>query len=191
MKQNTSKIIIIQLKIEREALKKETDTASKDRLEKLQKELAELDPQEGEDDVPETPEVPISRPGDLWQLGPHRIICGDVREGSVIEALMESDRARMVFADPPYKRIDALAARGALFEDVTAQSSWTLPSMASMLSVHRTAPSTCRISASPCLTSRNELVKCPCQKSVMRSRSGSSPSTMRSTHQDRKSRSWS
>ncbi len=34
-------------------------------------------PQEGEDDVPETPEEPVSRPGDLWILGNHRLLCGD------------------------------------------------------------------------------------------------------------------
>ena len=34
-------------------------------------------PQEGEDDVPDTPEDPISRPGDLWVIGNHRLLCGD------------------------------------------------------------------------------------------------------------------
>ena len=41
----------------------------------------EVDPEtashEGEDDVPEPPETPISRPGDLWVLGKHRLLCGD------------------------------------------------------------------------------------------------------------------
>ena len=60
------------------------------------------DPDPALESLPPLRETPISRPGDLWQLGPHRIICGDVRDGSVLETLMESDRARMVFADPPY-----------------------------------------------------------------------------------------
>jgi hypothetical protein len=34
-------------------------------------------PQEGEDDIPDTPEDPISRPGDLSVLGKHRLLCGD------------------------------------------------------------------------------------------------------------------
>ena len=42
------------------------------------------------------------RPGDLWQLGPHRLICGDARDQATIAALMGGERARMVFADPPY-----------------------------------------------------------------------------------------
>ena len=44
----------------------------------------------------------VTRPGDLWQLGSHRIICGDVRERGVLETLMAGARARMVFSDPPY-----------------------------------------------------------------------------------------
>jgi ParB-like chromosome segregation protein Spo0J len=34
-------------------------------------------PQEGEDEIPETPDDPVSRPGDLWVLGNHRLLCGD------------------------------------------------------------------------------------------------------------------
>ena len=49
--------------------------------------------------LPPLRESPVSRPGDLWQLGPHRIICGDVRDGDVMGSLMERDRARMVFAN--------------------------------------------------------------------------------------------
>ena len=42
------------------------------------------------------------RPGDIWQLGPHRLICGDALDPAVVEALMQGERARMVFTDPPY-----------------------------------------------------------------------------------------
>lgn len=42
------------------------------------------------------------RPGDLWQLGPHRLACGDALDGSVVAALMDGQKARMVFTDPPY-----------------------------------------------------------------------------------------
>jgi hypothetical protein len=44
----------------------------------------------------------LSEPGDLWQLGSHRLICGDAREASVYAALMANERARCVFTDPPY-----------------------------------------------------------------------------------------
>ena len=42
------------------------------------------------------------RPGDVWQLGPHRLVCGDARDPAVVEILMDGERARMVFSDPPY-----------------------------------------------------------------------------------------
>jgi hypothetical protein len=45
---------------------------------------------------------PISRPGDLWLLGPHRLICGDACEPRFYETLMAGEKADMVFTDPPY-----------------------------------------------------------------------------------------
>lgn len=40
--------------------------------------------------------------GDIWQLGPHRLICGDSREPAVVALLMDAEKAQMVFTDPPY-----------------------------------------------------------------------------------------
>lgn len=54
------------------------------------------------DDVPDAPVVPVSRPGDVWQLGAHRLICGDAAEAVVIAALMQDDTARLCFTSPPY-----------------------------------------------------------------------------------------
>lgn len=48
-------------------------------------------------------EVPTrSKPGDLWQLGKHRLICGNSLDPSVIDELMDNKKAQMVFTDPPY-----------------------------------------------------------------------------------------
>ncbi|MBN9488986.1 MAG: ParB N-terminal domain-containing protein [Alphaproteobacteria bacterium] len=44
----------------------------------------------------------ISRPGDIFRLGPHRLVCGDARDHDVYKALMGKERARMAFLDPPY-----------------------------------------------------------------------------------------
>ncbi len=44
----------------------------------------------------------VSRRGDLWQLGEHRVLCGDALEGADYATLMGGKRARMVFTDPPY-----------------------------------------------------------------------------------------
>src|SRR5262249_3075703 len=44
----------------------------------------------------------VSRPGDLWQLGKHRILCGDARNADHVALLMAGARASMAFLDPPY-----------------------------------------------------------------------------------------
>jgi DNA modification methylase len=54
------------------------------------------------DQPPPLAAEPVSRAGDLWLLGPHRLLCGDAREASHFRTLMGSDLAAMVFADPPY-----------------------------------------------------------------------------------------
>ncbi|HRI90360.1 MAG TPA: site-specific DNA-methyltransferase [Accumulibacter sp.] len=59
-------------------------------------------PPDAADDVPEVPANPVSRPGDVWALGPHRLICGDATDASVITTLMAGDRARVCFTSPPY-----------------------------------------------------------------------------------------
>jgi DNA modification methylase len=54
------------------------------------------------DDVPEPPEDPITKPGDLWILGNHRLLCGDSTNIQHVERLMDGKKADMVFTDPPY-----------------------------------------------------------------------------------------
>jgi DNA modification methylase len=70
-------------------------------------ELAELlahsvDGKGGEDVVPETPAEPVSRPGDLWQLGDHRVLCGDATQDESVMRLMDGQKADLVVTDPPY-----------------------------------------------------------------------------------------
>lgn len=65
--------------------------------------LDEEEPQEiVEDEPPEPPEEPKAKLGDLWQLGSHRLICGDSTDVTVIDRLMDGVKADMVFTDPPY-----------------------------------------------------------------------------------------
>ena len=58
---------------------------------------------EAEDALP-TPESgpSVTRRGDLWQLGPHRVLCGDARSAAEVDHLMAGEQAAMVFTDPPY-----------------------------------------------------------------------------------------
>lgn len=55
----------------------------------------ELPPEAANDDV-------VSRWGDLWLLGDHKVLCGDSREAVSFRRLMGDERARLVFSDPPY-----------------------------------------------------------------------------------------
>jgi DNA modification methylase len=54
------------------------------------------------DEVPEPPAIPMTKPGDLWILGPHRLLCGSATDRAHIERLMNGEKARLVFTDPPY-----------------------------------------------------------------------------------------
>jgi DNA modification methylase len=61
-----------------------------------------------EDDVPEPPADPITKPGDLWLLGEHRLLCGDSTKTDDVERLMSGEKAALVIADPPYfQKVDA------------------------------------------------------------------------------------
>ena len=67
--------------------------------------VTELDPEEGNtdpDDVPEPPEDPTTKPGDLWILGNHRLLCGDSTCPTDIERLLGGEKAALLHADPPY-----------------------------------------------------------------------------------------
>jgi DNA modification methylase len=54
------------------------------------------------DDVPEVPESPVTQPGDLWLLGPHRLLCGDATSPENVNRLMAGERAVVMPTDPPY-----------------------------------------------------------------------------------------
>jgi len=54
------------------------------------------------DDVPEAPKVPVTRPGDIWRLGDHRIICGDSTQAHVVSALLVGADPHLMVTDPPY-----------------------------------------------------------------------------------------
>lgn len=55
-----------------------------------------------EPDIPEAPAQPISRRGDVWTLGAHRLMCGDATSPADVATLMGDERASLVFTSPPY-----------------------------------------------------------------------------------------
>lgn len=55
-----------------------------------------------EDEVPDVPEEPISKEGDVWILGRHRVMCGDSTSVDAVEKLTAGKKAALLHADPPY-----------------------------------------------------------------------------------------
>jgi len=64
----------------------------------------EDEPEQGlidDDEIPEVEEA-VTKLGDLWLLGEHRVLCGDATKKEDVERLMDNQKADMVFTDPPY-----------------------------------------------------------------------------------------
>ena len=55
-----------------------------------------------EDEVPALPNVPVTRPGDLWLLGPHRVLCGDATSPEAVARLLGKRKPFLMTTDPPY-----------------------------------------------------------------------------------------
>jgi len=57
---------------------------------------------DGADDLPQPLKVPVSRLGDLWLLGPHRLLCGNALDPEAFNTLLQGEAAQMVLSDPPF-----------------------------------------------------------------------------------------
>jgi DNA modification methylase len=74
-------------------------------LDEIDKFLAKTEATDGltdPDAVPEPLDHPVSKTGDLWVLGKHRLLCGDATSRTDVERVMAGDRANLIFTDPPY-----------------------------------------------------------------------------------------
>ena len=74
---------------------------SDDELAKLL-EPEQVDGLTDEDAVPEVPDKPITKTGDIYQLGNHRLMCGDSTSIDAVEKLMNGNSVDLIFTDPPY-----------------------------------------------------------------------------------------
>jgi DNA modification methylase len=69
-----------------------------------------------EDEIPEHVE-PVTKLGDLWQLGRHRLLCGDSTKPEEVDRLMRQEKAAMVFTDPPYALFGNSTGVGKIADD--------------------------------------------------------------------------
>ena len=61
-----------------------------------------LETEEINDEIPEAPAEPTTKLGDVYQLGKHRLICGDSTDVTVMDKLLGEEKADLVWTDPPY-----------------------------------------------------------------------------------------
>ncbi len=61
-----------------------------------------VDEAAADDLAPEPPVDPVSRPGDLWIMGKHRLLCGDATSANAVERLLDGARPHLLASDPPY-----------------------------------------------------------------------------------------
>jgi DNA modification methylase len=54
------------------------------------------------DDVPDKPKDPVTRPGDVWLMGPHRLVCGDATDADVVGHCLNGIGVMLMVTDPPY-----------------------------------------------------------------------------------------
>ena len=60
------------------------------------------DAQDGEDETPEVQDVAVSKPGDVWVMNGHRLVCGDCTDAGVVAALLAGATPNLMVTDPPY-----------------------------------------------------------------------------------------
>lgn len=84
-------------------------------------EVSQEEPEIVEDAVPDVPEEPTAKIGDIWQLGTHRLICGDSTDPAVIDRLMDGIKADLVFTDPPYNLQTEGGCKGSIGKSLRKQ----------------------------------------------------------------------
>ena len=71
------------------------------------------------DEVPEPPKAPTTKLGDIWQLGNHRLMCGDSTDAAAVKKLMDGKAADIIFTSPPYNGDTSVGFAGSGLENKT------------------------------------------------------------------------
>ncbi|MBW8271110.1 site-specific DNA-methyltransferase [Caldovatus aquaticus] len=108
--------------------------------------------EDGADDAPPPPAVPVTRAGDLWRCGEHRLLCGDATRLDDVQRALGADRlADMAFTDPPYNVAyrGGTAARMTIANDALGEGflDFLRPALANLLSVTKGACYVCMSSS--------------------------------------------
>ena len=108
--------------------------------------------EDGADDAPPPPAVPVTRAGDLWRCGEHRLLCGDATRLDDVQRALGADRlADMAFTDPPYNVAyqGGTAAKMTIANDAlgTGFLNFLRPALANLLSVTKGACYVCMSSS--------------------------------------------
>lgn len=77
-----------------------------------------LDIETFEDEIPDVPNIPTAKHGDIWQLGDHRVVCGDSTNPDVLSIALDGELADCILTDPPYN----VAYQGGTKDKLTIQN---------------------------------------------------------------------
>jgi len=110
-------------------LEEELSNIDMDMLQFGFEEMEDLLPDNATDDdfdiTDEIPEVPFSQPGDIYELGPHRLMCGDSTDSTQVATLLDGHEVDMIFTDPPYN-VDYEGTAGKIKNDKMEDDSFYL-----------------------------------------------------------------
>lgn len=107
------------------------------------------------DDVPPIPDEPVTKPGDLWLLGEHRLLCGDATSADDVAALMGGALAELLWTDPPYgvavgdknKWLNSIAPSNRVEENLANDTLGEAPLLAMLRSAFANAVEVCTAGA--------------------------------------------
>lgn len=90
-------------------------------IDRLLASLEDEDMVSAEEFVPEIPDEPITKTGDIWQLGNHRLLCGDATDSACYSKLIGDEMVDMLFTDPPYN-VDYQGTAGKIANDAMSDA---------------------------------------------------------------------